>query len=359
MSNFIYSTMLDKNAPFYGKFVAPITALIENESDIYEKRRNILTTLFNVEKSNRYAETVMGESDFGTFKAKGEGEEAENDSVEGTYTKTIEHIEFGKEFTITRKMADDAKFGIGADIKNKPKKFVQAYYKTRIKIAAQALINGTKTSMTFNGATVDLTTDNTAKKPLFASDHPYSTEKMSGKTQSNYFYGKFTEDSASLETALNTLANKMRNFKDENGEVMGYVADVLIIPCNRPRLEMMAKAICGSERTTGSNHNDINTQYGNWTLVVLDEWETEDDRFMIMSSEANEQLMGNMFYNRVPLDITSGVNEHTRNMFWNGYCRFGVGFASWKHMLLAVNSDSAVDGATALTIEGVAAANAE
>lgn len=349
MSNFIYSTMLDKNAPFYGKFVAPITALIENESDIYEKRKSILTALFNVEKSNRYAETVMGESDFGAFKAKGEGEEAENDSVQATFSKTIEHIEFGKEFTITRKMADDAKFGIGADIKNKPRKFVQAYYKTRIKIAAQALINGTKTSMTWGGATVDLTTGD--GKALFASNHDYFTDKMAGKTQSNYYYGELTTDSATLEAKLNTLANKLRNFKDENGEVMGYVADVLIIPCNRPRLEMMAKAICGSERTTGSNHNDINTQYGNWTLVVLDGWETTDDRFMIMSSEANENLMGNMFYNRVPLDITSGVNEHTRNMFWNGYCRFGVGFANWKHMLLAVSSAGAVDGATALDAE--------
>jgi hypothetical protein len=129
---------------------------------------------------------------------------------------------------------------------------------------------------------------------------------------------------------------------------MGYVADVLIIPCNRPRLEMMAKAICGSERTTGSNHNDINTQYGNWTLVVLDGWETTDDRFMIMSSEANENLMANMFYNRVPLDIISEIDRKTRNMIWNGYCRFGLGFTTWKHMALAVNSSTTVSGATAL-----------
>jgi hypothetical protein len=348
MSNFIYSSMLDKNAPFYGKFVAPIKALIEDESKNLEKKKTILNVLYNVEKSNRYAETVMGESDFGAFKAKGEGENAENDSVQGTFTKTIEHIEFGKEFTITKKMADDAKFGIGADIKNKPKKFVQSYYKTRVQIAAHALINGTKTEMTYNNATVDLATGD--GKALFSNAHTYFTDSMSGKTQTNYFYGDLTKDSATLETALNTLANKLRNFKDENGEVMGYVADVLIIPCNRPRLEMMAKAICGSERTTGSNHNDINTQYGNWTLVVLDEWETDDDRFMIMSREANENLMGNMFYNRVPLDIVSGVDEHSRNMYWNGYCRFGIGFTTWKHMLLAVSSTTAVSGATSITL---------
>ena len=346
MSNFLYSTMVEKNHPLFGKYVAPIRAFIEDESDKQEKTKTILDVLFNVEKSNRYAESVVSEGGFGTFMAKEEGQRAENMSLDGGFSKSFEHIEFGGEFTITRKMADDANLGISTEMKNRPRKFTRAYYKTRVKAAAQALINGTKKEMTFNKAKVDLTTAD--KMPLFSSAHGYSSDAMSGKTQSNYFYGDLTADNATLETMLNVLANKMRNFKDENGEIMGYVADTLIIPCNRPRLEMMAKQICGSERTTGSSNNDINTQYGNWTLVVLDEWETEDDRFMIMSSEANENLLGNMFWNRVPLDIVSEIDPHTRNMFWNGYCRFGVGFTTWKHMLLAVNSDDEVDGATAI-----------
>ena len=268
-------------------------------------------------------------------------------SIDGGYKKIIEHIEFGGEFSITKKMADDSQLGLATEVKSRPRKFVRAYYKTRVKAAAKALINGTKTEMTFNKAKVDLTVGD--DKPLFSGAHTYSAADMAGKTQSNYFYGELTTDNQTLEMMLNVLANKMRNFKDENGETLGYVADTLIIPCNRPRLEMMAKQICGSERTTGTSNNDINTQYGNWTLVVLDEWETEDDRFMIMSSEANKNLMANMFFNRVPLDIISEVDRSTRNMIWNGYCRFGVGFTTWKHMLLAVDSESVVEGATALT----------
>lgn len=345
MSNFIYSAMSGKNDPMFGKFEHPIKALIENESNICEKRKTILDTLFNVEKSNRYAETIMGESDFSTFMSKQEGQGAENDNVEPTFKKTIEHIEFAKEFTITRKMADDAKFGIGADMKNKPRKFVRAYYNTRVKIAAQALINGTSKTMTFNRAKVDLTCAD--ELPLFHKAHPYFTDKMKGKTQSNYYYGTITDSAAALEEALGVLANKVRNFKDENGEVMEYVADIVVVPCNRPKLENMMKKVIGSERTVGSDYNDINTQYGNWTLVVLDGWETTDDRFMVMSKEANENLLGNMFYNRVPLDITSDIDKHTRNYFWNGYCRFGVGFNTWKHIALAVNASSLSD-ATAL-----------
>lgn len=346
MANFTYSAMSGKNDPMFGKFEHPIKALIESESNLCEKNKSILDVLYNVEKSNRYAETIMGESDFDSFMAKEEGQSAENDSVEKTYDKTISHIEFAKEFTITRKMADDAKFGMGANMKSKPKKFVRAYYKTRIKLAAQALINATAASFVFNRATVDLTVGD--KLPLFHNKHTYSTEKMKGKTQSNYFYGGITTDSAVFEKTLAALANKLRNFKDENGEIMGYVADTLIIPCNRPDLEMMAKKIVGSERTTGSDFNDINTQYGNWTLVVLDGWEADKDEIMVMSSEANENLLGNMFFNRVKLDITNGIDPHTRNYFWNGYCRMGIGFGAWKHILRAVNSSTAITNAEKL-----------
>lgn len=346
MSNFTYSVMSGKNDPMFGKFEHPIKALIEQESNILEKRKTILDALYNVEKSNRYSETVMAESDFDSFMSKEEGQNAANDSVQKTYDKTIYHVEFGKEFTITKKMADDAKFGMGADMKNKPRAFVRAYYKTRVKLAAQALIQATKTEMTFNRAKVDLTTGD--KLPLFHNAHPFFTDKMKGKTQSNYFYGTIATDVATLEKSISTLANKMRNFADENGDPMGYVADTLIIPCNRPDLEAMAKKIVGTERTTGSSNNDINTQYGNWTLVILDEWQTSADEIMVMSSEANKNLMGNMFYNRVELDIRSNVDDHNRNYYWNGYCRMGVGFCGWKHILRAKHSTAAVTNATQL-----------
>ena len=119
MSNFVYSAASGHNDPMFGKFIHPIKMLIEAEANQQEKGKTILDVLFNVEKSNRYAETVMGESDFDTFQSKGEGQNAENDSVQKTFDKTIEHIEFGKEFTITRKMADDAKFGMGSNMKSK------------------------------------------------------------------------------------------------------------------------------------------------------------------------------------------------------------------------------------------------
>lgn len=345
MASIIYSKLEGKNDPMFGKFEHPIKALIESESNYMEKQKDVLSFLFNVEKSNRYAETVISEGDFKPFQATKEGQGAENDSIDPGYTKTIEHIAFMKEFTITREMADDSKIGIASNISSKPKKFVRSYYLTRKQIAEQALINGTATSMTYNKAKVDLTVGD--GKALFHKAHTF---KNKSGTQANYFVnGSATSmlSASTIEDTLMLLANKMRNFKDEGNNNLGYVPDVLIVPANRPGLEALCKKVIGSERTIGSGNNDINIQYGQWSLVVLDGWEESSDKIMVMSREANEQLMANMFYNRVALDVTNWIDKHTRNYIWNGYCRFGVGFTNWKHIILF---DDAASNASAEAI---------
>ena len=272
MANVIYSQMDGSRDALFGKYEHKIKGFIEHESNICEKEKNILTELFNVEKSNSYSEAFTGETDFDTFMSMGEGQSAENDSVVETFRKHFIHHQFGKSFTITRQMADDAKLGMGAEMKARPKAFARAFYKTRVDAACQALIHGTENKMIFNKAEIDLTTGD--QLPLFHSAHPFADAKLAKlPKQSNYFYGKVTTDGATLEASLARLANKMRNFKDENNNTMGYVADTIILPCNRPSLEMMVKKIVGSERTVGSDFNDINTQYGNWTVVVLNNWE--------------------------------------------------------------------------------------
>ena len=111
---------------------------------------------------------------------------------------------------------------------------------------------------------------------------------------------------------------------------------------------MIAKKVCGSEGALGNGYNDINLHYGNWNIIILPNWQPSDNRLMIMSSEANKNLSGNMFFNRVPLTVSSWVDHHTGNYVWNGRCRFGVGFGSYKHILLAADSETNVGGATKL-----------
>ena len=350
MSTIIYSKSADTNNAAIGKLETPIKMVIEHESDILTKKGGIRDWLFNVESSSRFGETIIGQNEFDVFAATPEGDGAPRDTITETYRKFIEHIQFMKEFVITAEMMEDAAYGVAADAKRRAENFTRSYYKTMHKICEYALANGTSTSGSFSGAALDLTVPDSL--PLFHAEHKYGT---GAATQSNYFYGNIfsagtdrTLSAAAFEQALSELTVKMRNMKDENGEALGYTADTLILPGNRPAAEMIAKKVCGSEGALGNGYNDINLQFGNWNVVILPGWQTADDRVMIMSSEANKNLSGNMFFNRVPLSVSNWIDHHTGNYLWAGRCRFGVGFGSYKHILMAVDSANAVQNATAL-----------
>ncbi len=113
----IYSKSQGLNDSAIGKLETPIKMVIEHESDILTKRGGVCDWLFNVEKSGKFGETIIGQNEFDVFRAAAEGAGAENDTVSETYRKFIEHIQFMKEFTITAEMMEDAGYGVAADAK--------------------------------------------------------------------------------------------------------------------------------------------------------------------------------------------------------------------------------------------------
>ena len=260
-----------------------------------------------------------------------------------------------KEFVVTAEMAEDCNYGLAADAKRRAENFTRAYYKTMNKLCEEVLINAHTDTCTFAGVDIDLCTSDNV--PLFTNEHKWGGGSGVSGNQSNYFYGDIfssgTGDARAMSTAafeesLAELSVKLRGMKDENGEVLGYTADTLIIPGNKPKLEQIVKKVCGSDGALGNGYNDINLHFGNWNVIILPDWQPTDNRIMVMSSEANKNLAGNMFFNRVPLTVTNWVDNHTGNYYWNGRCRFGVGFGSYKHILLAVDSASAVESADKL-----------
>ena len=338
----IYSKSSLNNSAI-GRLETPIKMVIEHESDVITRSGGVCDALFNVEKSNRFGETILGTSEFDVFRATEDGSSAELDNIRETYSKFIEHIQYMKEFVITAQMMEDANFGISADAKRRAEAFTRAYYKTMNKLCEFALANGFYVSANFAGSPLDLSTPD--KLPLFSKEHKWGNN---GGTQSNCFIGPIvtenadgvTYSSAVFSKALSALSIKIRNMLDENGEPLGYTADTIILPGNNPQLEAIARTVCGSQFVTGSNYNDINLNYGCWRIVVLPTWKPEFDSIMVMSSEANKNLCGNMFFNRVPLTVTNWVDNHTGNYIWNGRCRFGVGFGTYKHIALAMDLSS-------------------
>ena len=84
MANVTFSKYSGVHDPMIGRYEHPIKMLIESESNSHygEYVEKIINALYNKEKSTRYSETTMGESDFDIFQSTAEGAGAENDSVQ-------------------------------------------------------------------------------------------------------------------------------------------------------------------------------------------------------------------------------------------------------------------------------------
>ena len=90
----IYSKGAGSSDAAIGTLETPIKMIIEHESDLLKKKGGICSWLFNVEKSGRFGETIVGQNEFDVFRAVAEGGGAEVDSIDETYRKFIEHIQF-------------------------------------------------------------------------------------------------------------------------------------------------------------------------------------------------------------------------------------------------------------------------
>ena len=294
------------------------------------KYKDIVSALTVEKKSKRWGEKSITMGGLGDFQAKGEAENAVEDSYEQGYEKFVEHTSFGLEVVISKELRDDNMLD---DAKQKVINLVQAYQRTRARLATKAIVNsvGAAENITFNGATIDITTGD--GKAVFNEAH--NLKSIAGATQCNYFSDLLGTNT----TVLNKAANKMRNFKDDRGNVLGFVPDTIILPGNDPEYEDFVKRVIGSDGEVGSDHNDINTQRGKWKLVVDQEWTPTDisasnHPVILLSSEALKALQGTKFYDRTDLDIETDVDVHSRNLTYNGFARMSITFPNWRHVMM-------------------------
>ncbi|MCQ2385324.1 MAG: hypothetical protein MJ078_01415, partial [Clostridia bacterium] len=76
-----YSEDSGVNNAAIGKLATPIKMVIEHESDMQTKKGGICDWLFNVERSDRFGETIVGQNEFGVFAAALEGAENNGDDT--------------------------------------------------------------------------------------------------------------------------------------------------------------------------------------------------------------------------------------------------------------------------------------
>lgn len=302
-------------------------------NDVYAKELpwdTYVKEVFNIKKSNRFGEKIGSVTEFGDFTPMSvDGASAPKDDIQSGPTKTLQHTTFKKQFRITREANEDGEIDF---MKAKALNMVKSYKRTRASVASKILTVNAEaltatTQVSISGVMFDCTSAD--GKALFAVDHPEVIN--TSNTQSNIFTNAFGNNS----TMLARLANIGANFKNNSGNYMGYTFDTIIVPANCGRLIDLVKKIIVSENVVGSNNNDKNIEKGNWKLIVDPSWHVlSGEPYILMSSEANQELIGNKFYDRVSLDVTSHVDQDTDDLIWNGYGRFSAGFASWQHILM-------------------------
>lgn len=301
-----------------------VRAVLQDTDNEKNNDDELVNALFSVKKSDKFGEKMSSLTEMSNFEIVDEGDAAVQDDIQQGFSKLIEHKQFIKSFVCTAEMNEDNDIDT---MKTAAANFVRAYKRTRAQYASDCLTTEGSTFL-FGGKTLDKTTGD--GEGLFSTGH--KGIKSGVATQSNVFTNAFGANT----TMLNRLANIGRNFKNASGNVMGYTFDTIIIPGNCPELEDTIRKIIKSDLTVGSNFNDINTQKGLWKLIVDHRWTVADGKapYILMSSEANKELNGSVFYDRIPLTMKDWVDNKTFNLNWSGRARMSAGFYDWRHVLL-------------------------
>lgn len=306
-----------------GQVINAVMQDADKEKTNYDQ---LVSDLAVEKKSKKYAEKQTGITSLASFDVVAEGDKAPLDDIQETFPKLIIHSAFSKSVAITKEMLDDGDID-GA--KTIARNLVLGYKRTRAELATNALVTeGSTFTIGPSATTLDKTTGD--GEGLFSTSH--KSVKATVATQSNVFTNAFGNDA----TMLIRLANILRNFKNDSGQVMGYTADTIVIPGNCYAMEEKIKRIIRSDGLVGSNYNDVNTQKGLWKLVVDPLWQAAagTNPYIIFSSEARNATNGMVFYDRTPLDVQNDIDIDSRNLKYNGYGRMSCGFNDWRFCVL-------------------------
>ena len=339
----VRSTDSLRNDETWNEWSDQLAGMFFDEDTQKNKDDELLNALFNVKSSDRFAEKAGTFGSLGNFSEKTEGQDSEEDAFEQGYFNLLQHATFTKDVVMSREWAEDSQIEM---MKQRAKAMVRAYKRSRAQFASDILTGGDSATITYEGKTYS--TKGGDNVPVFYGAHPLKTATVisGGTSVAETECNVFTNPVAG-SAILNRYANIMRNFKDDRGHVLGLLADTIVIPGNAYKLEDLIKKIIGSDGEVGNDYNDINTQRGKWKLVVDHLWtpviaDQDAAPCIIMSSEANKDLLGSTFWNRVDLDIKGEVKTSSRNLLYNGYSRWSAGFYNWRHVIMAGSSaDSA------------------
>ena len=273
--------------------------------------RPIMEMLFGVETSTRYEEQYQGMGAMGLVPPFG-GTVPYTDFDAG-YRVDVRNYEFALGMQVERRLVDDDQFN---QIKRRASNMADAFNITIETDAANVYING----FTDDGTNrMGASTNGADGVGLLSAAHPYSPAN-SGTTQSNEGTLALTIDN------LDTTRQNMRNFTDDQGQLLGVNPDMLLVP---PELERTATQLV-SERAIyepSSAQYDVNMFSGRFRPVVWDRLTDSNAWFLIDSTLMKQHLIWQW---RIRPEFAQAEDFDGLTAKFRGYMRYGIGWTDWK-----------------------------
>ena len=331
-----------------GKLAEPLKMYLTSESDAMAKKDGPAKWLCNAEPSDRFAEAGVVSARPSGLELTQDGDEAPLGERHETDKSVIYMLQYMRQEKIHASMVEDSMGKVSGEMKRTVRSLVNDYYVTRNRLAGKMLTDATKIETTFGKKRLTIAAP--GGHPLFYKSHEIGSE---GDVQSNIFYntrGAGTDvDFSYIQNVMNDAVVRLSGIKASDGNVTGYTADTIVIPGDNAKLITAVKKAVGSELTDTSNgsSNGINIHAGNWNIIILNDWRPGSGRapMIFLSSEARDELGGNMLYTRKKLTVADWIENGTFNYCWAARARLGIGHHTYKHALLF---ESLANGETAL-----------
>lgn len=333
MAGIIFSEGAGVADSVFGLSQAPIRMFLEKRAEAYEQE-SMLDKMFCMGSTNHGIDRYTSMTGMEDFQPVGENGAYPETGMREGHSRDITQMTWKNKFSITQEAVEDSQL---IDFKKKPQAFIGSYHRKREKFGAAIYgeaLNG-KSSFKLNGFDFNIACAD--GKPLLHASHPPAGR---GKAQSNVASDAFSAD------ALAAAEEKMQNYRDDDGELLGIIPDTIVIP-NDFKLKKDVFAVIGADKDPATSNNGFNFEFGRWNVIVwpyLNPHIASGARpWMLMSSQYLKDYEAAPWLDRVPLSVRSILDNNTDANSWLGRARFSAGFVDWRHVF-----GGGITGATAM-----------
>ena len=325
MAGIVYSKSAGVADSIFGKSQEPILAIVEEQVEAYQQK-SLLDQLFAMETTENFAEKLTSETALGNFMPVGEAGAYPRNSFREGFSKVIEPETWKNSFEVTAEMVEDAKHG---KIKRTAQTFASSYHRTREMLGAAMYMGGVGPSINVGvgSAAKTFSTTSADGMPLFSTAHPSATGGYAG--QCNLFNEDFTYE------AFCYMQEKMQNFRDDDGNLLGVTPDTILIPNDAMLKKAVFNAVGAEGIPNDTSGSSMNFQCGLWTVIVhpyLNQFiptGATSKPWMMLDSAFMKEQYGAVWLDRLNLTVRSEIADNDNNV-WKGRSRFLPGFYNWR-----------------------------